>query len=185
MPKQYINDDGVEETIYTEEEIKAMQEEHAKALEDKDNHIKEKLDQFQKAKGNVETEKDEIVQKALLESQQAKQLAEEATKAIADANQAKIDTAKEFYFKSIVGDSTELREKLETAYNMINIETTDENSVYERVQNAVRMSGLTVSTFNPVSMPMGGGYQVPSADANAKGNYESFKNDLGINMETL
>jgi hypothetical protein len=188
MARTIINDDGNEEVVYTQEELEQQKAEAIKALEeqlaDKEAHLKEKLDQFKKATGGAELEKEEAVAKAQLEAEQARALAEQANKAIEEANNARQEAAKKYYMKSFVGENVELLAKLEESYQMINLATATEEDIKRRVEMSASLAGI--NTFQAPTAPFSGaGYAPTPTSSQAKDDYEKFKGELGINIDNL
>lgn len=190
MSRIVVDDEGNEETVFTAEELKAQQEaaiaareaelkaEHEKALQEKDEYVKTKLDQFQKAKGGVDSEKEQVKVMA----QEAKRIAEEAKAAIESAKASEISVKKDYWIKSVSGGDVELTKKIEEAYALINLPGTTDTEIQERVQKAVNMAGI--SSMGGYGMPSFSGGIAPSIPA-AKTteflhNHEVWKQELGL-----
>jgi hypothetical protein len=184
MPKLITDDNGDEIEVFTAEEAQAQAEkvkaEYEAKLAEKDAHVKEKLDQFQKAKGGIDLEKEEIMKKLELETSQAKQLAEQANLAIAQANKAREDMVKEYWIKSVVGEDADAIAKINSNFEMINLEIKSEEDIKRKVEMATNMAGI-----NKINVPhspfIGGGYAPnPAKDPKNNADYQQFLKDTGL-----
>ena len=160
-------------------EVTRLQSEHAKALADKDAHVKEKLDQFQRAQGGVEAKENEA--KTLAE--EAKKIAEEAKASVASAEAEKIATKKDYFIRSVVAGDPELTSKIHENLKLLTMPEGTDAEIAAKVQKAVQMSGIGSIQTNPGFSFAGGMPSAPQkVDQSVKDhNYEVWKNELQIN----
>lgn len=187
MSTTIINDEGEEVVVYTQEEIAAqlaekeaaVKAEYEAKLAEKDAHVKEKLDQFQQAKKSTETAN----QEALAAAAEAKKLAEEAKLAIEKSKETELNTRKEFWIQSVVGTDTELKKKVEEAYNLLNLPAGNDTEIAQRVEKAIALAGITAPITPSFSF---GGAVAPnfqkSNEQQKQADYDAWKKDLGITI---
>lgn len=189
MPTIVLDAEGNEHEVFSPDELKAradaavaareteLKAEHEKALADKDAHVAEKLDQFKRGQGSVDTEKEAVK----LMAEEAKRTAEEAKAAIAAAEADKISTKRDYWIKSVTGGDPELTKKILENYDILNMPAGTDDEISARVQKAVQASG--VSSFSSPSMSFSGAIppNFAKTDQSVKEhNYEVWKNELGI-----
>lgn len=190
-----LNEEGVEVEVevFTQEELEAkalekakeVEEEYKKQLEEKDNHLKTKLDEFQQAKKKVEGKEGEISEKEELLNQQIeeiKKLAEEANSKVEKSEKEKIESIKKIIASNLVGEDKELNEQLENAYSLVNMEEASVEQIQQRMQYAAKMIGLSQSVDIP-QVSFGGGMVAPnlnSSEKNSEESYKKFKEELGL-----
>lgn len=182
---------GEEIEVLTPEEAKAAQDaavaaesarlkaEHDAAIAAEKAHTQEKLDQFKRAQGGAEAEKEAA--KAAIEL--AQKTADEAKTAIAAAEAEKIATKKDYWIKSVIGSDPELTKKINDNLAIINLPETTDAEIQAKVQMAINMSGIG-SVQNHGGMSFSGAVPpvlVTNNDQSVKEhNYEVWKNELGI-----
>lgn len=190
MTIKVVNEEGVEITAYTEQEIvdrEAAKEASVKAeyeakLLEKDNHLKTKLDEFMKGK-NSQEQKDVERDAAIAE---AKRIADEASSRATNAEERRQNAIKESFVYQIVGDNPELRAKIEESWNLINIEIKEDTDIKKRVDLAASMSGISnnseaIFTYGGASMGGGMAPQVKESDKQKKQEeYDRFRSALGL-----
>ncbi len=178
-----IEDDaGNEIEVFTAAEVAeqkaALEATHKAALEDKEQHVKKKLEEFQTGKTAAELKEKEWESKI----EAATRIAEEAKAHGQTESQKRIDELKSYTMEQYGGADPEIKKKLEDAYAIINKDTATDADVVERVRLAAAMSGLTggVSTVNP---GIYGGYAPSVKSANEQGaaaDYDKFTDALGL-----
>ena len=187
MSTTIINDEGNEEVVFTQAEldaqkaaeIEAIKAEYEKQLAEKDAHVKEKLDQFQKAKSSIDIEKEEINAKVA----EAMRIAEEAKMSVAQSKEAELAAKKTIWVQSVAGNDPELTKKIEEAYGMLNLPATSDAEIQARVQKAVALAGITQMPHQNISFS--GSYAPNVTAANDQGKqaeYEAWKKELHINL---
>lgn len=154
MSKEIINEEtGEKEIFYTQAELDTQ-------LKDKDEHVEQKLKEFQQGKTAQEL-------KDIERDEQIKTARETADKAIETANSTVATARKnvvDYMAAQIVGEDKELRTKLDEAIEIIEagriakgMDIKDEKSIREIMISAASMSGIsTVAPVSPV-FPMTGG----------------------------
>lgn len=190
MSKTVVDEEtGKEEILYTAEEIEAAKqaeitrlgEEHKKALEDKDNHMKEKLDEFTKGKTSQEL-KDLETEKKITE---AKEIAEKATGLVTAAETRRIGTLKDVARNQFTGGNPELDKQFEDAWVLVNLEIKEDSDVMKKAETAAKIAGLTQEVGGGFGggMPPSGGYApnfVKKDEKAAAVDHETFKGALGL-----
>jgi len=191
MSKIIVDDQGNEETVFTAEELKAQQDaavaaevarvkaEHEKAMADKDAHIAEKLDQFKRAQGGAETEKEN----AKLAIENAQKTADEAKAAIARAEAEKIETKKDYWIKSVVGDDAELAKTIRENFDIINMPSSTDEEIKAKMQKAINMAGIGAVAQPSSSLSFGAAMPpniVQTESSIKEHNYNVWKNELGL-----
>lgn len=187
MSKTILNDDGEEVVVFSQEEITAqlaekeaaLKAEFEKTLAEKDAHVKEKLDQFQQAKKTADMTSEE----AKIMAAEAKKIAEEAKMSIEQAKQSELTTRKDFWIQTVTGGDPDLTKKIEEAYGIINLPTTNDKEIAERVQKAVALAGIShISSPNlSFSGSIAPNFQ-QAGEQTKQAAYEDWKKELGINL---
>lgn len=191
-----LNEEGVEVEfeVFTSEELetkalekaKAIEEDYKKQLEEKDNHLKTKLDEFQQAKKKVEGKEGEISEKEELLNQQIeeiKKIAEEANSKVEQSEKEKIESIKKVISNQLVGNDAEMTKKLEDAYNLINMEAKTTEEIQQRTFLAAKMIGIQTENNIP-TVSFGGGAMAPNFTPTEKKQseegYKNFISELGL-----
>ncbi len=144
MSKTIKNDAGEDEVVYTQAELDAQ-------LLEKDEHVKQKLEEFTKGKTAIELEREEnkrIIEEIKKGSETAVNTANEM---VAGARKKVVD----FVAQQYVGEDPELRKKLDEAFGIIEagrtskgLDIKDDKAIQEMMAAAASMSGI--------SLPAGG-----------------------------
>lgn len=181
MPKTITNEDGSTEEVFTKEELEAQ-------LKEKDEHVKTKLEEFQKGKTAQELadiKRDE-------EIAAAKKIAAEAIEKVSQAEQGRINTVKNYIAEQYVGQDADLRTKLDEAYDLISagrvakgLDVVSEKSIQEIYTAASAMAGI--ATVASPSFPPTGGYapnfKAPEGSVSDQ-EHEKFLRETGYQSPT-
>lgn len=199
MPTTIKDENGEEVTYYTEEDIAEerakIEEDFEGKLKEKDEYIKEKLDQFVQGKKKAEetmteaekrdAEWQEKLEEAKKEVEQVKQMSQQE-------RDSRLNDLKTVMFEQYGGSDEDVRKKLDEAYEIINIEATDAEGVRKRVEAAARYAGVSSDTSGSQD---DGGYQVgggfsrgraPEFDKRSEdekqADYSQFKSALNLEL---
>lgn len=152
MPKTITNEDGSTEEVFTKAELDAQ-------LQEKDDHVKTKLEEFQKGKTAMELA--EEARKT--EIAEATRIATEALATAETSKQEKITTVKNYFAESVVGQDAELRTKLDDSLKIIEagrlangMDVTSEKAIQEMTVAAANMAGISASAMPDFPMTGGG-----------------------------
>lgn len=176
MSKVIQNDDGEDETVYTQAELDAQ-------LADKDAHVAAKLEEFKQGKTAQELkeiERDRVIAETNKKADDAILTAN----TIADNAQKKV---KDFVAGQFVGEDKELRTKLDGAYEIIEagrlakgLDIKSDSSIQEMMLSASQMAGLN-HVASP-SFPMTNGMApsfVKTANEISDAEHEQFLRETG------
>jgi exopolysaccharide biosynthesis protein len=151
MSKVITNEDGTEETVFTQAELDAQ-------LLEKDNHLKTKLDEFTKGKTAQELSKEE--NKAAIEAM--KKEVDETKASFVKSQETQRTKVVNFLVKQVVGEDVELTKKLaaemaivEAGYKASGKDVNDESIIQEMISKSVSMAGINAVA---PSFPMNGGF---------------------------
>lgn len=148
--------DGVEQEVFTAEEMAAKEKEAEDARAESAKHKRvadEQTQNFKRFHDMTEEEKQGFSEKEL---QLKIQLDKEATarealeKDIKDRHDKEFASLKEKTLASWHRGDAELQKKLEENWLLVNVEGTDENAVTTRARLAARMSGINTDKPNPI-----------------------------------
>ena len=171
MAKKFIDPE-------TNEEVEAVPlAEHTKALEDKDAHVKQKLDEFQVGKNSQEL-KDQERDAAIAA---AKKAAEDAASMAADSEKKRVATIENFALESLTGGDQELTKKIMEKIPFIALPITSDKDIIEKYRLAASLAGLgNVAVPNFGAM---GGY-VPNFNKQDQAvsdvDHEKFLKETGL-----
>lgn len=194
MPFKVENDKGEEIEVHTTADLeaaKAAEAERVKAeyeakLLDKDNHMKQKLDEFQQGKSSQEL-KDQERDAAIAD---AKKVADEANLRVANSEQRRLDALKNIAMNKYVGDSAELKAKFDESWNLVNLDIKEDSDISKKAELVANMIGLNQTSVGLGNMPMGGGGSfAPKVSAVEKekqdAEYEKFKGAFGLSVPKI
>jgi len=182
--------DGNEVVAMTPEEHEAkLQEELSVKLAEKEEHMKQKLDEFQKGKTSQELKEIER-ENAIAE---AKAKAQEAIDGANALKEGHATTVKNFYAEQFAGTDPELRKKLDEAFKIVEagskangIEIKEDKDYATLMTQAALMAGISGAQTIQSSpkFPMGGGYTPsfqPSENEVSDSDHETFLKETGYN----
>lgn len=160
MPKVEKNEEtGAEETFYTQAELDAIKAENDKALADKDEHVKNKLKEFETGKTAQELkdiERDKQIQ-------EAKEKAEKAETTANNTVEESRKKVKDFFVSQLVGEDADLKKKLDDSLKIVEagrsasgLDIKSDDAIKEMTIQAANMAGIGASALP--NFPMGGGY---------------------------
>jgi len=181
--------DGNEVVAMTPEEHEAkLQEELNVKLAEKEEHMKQKLDEFQKGKTSQELKEIER-ENAIAEANRKAQEAIDSANALKEGH---ANTVKNFYAEQFAGNDPELRKKLDDAYKIVEagskangLEIKEDKDYATIMAQAAMMAGIT-GTQEVVSprFPMGGGMTPnfqPSENEVSDADHQTFLKETGYN----
>lgn len=132
----------------------ALKAEYEAKLADKEQHLKDKTDEFMKGKTAQELKDLERDQKIAEATQKADQAAQKAI----EAEEKRINALKRVAMEQYVGKDPELAAKFEESWNMVNLEIKSDDDIYKRAEMTASLAGLNNSTsIGFASMPFHGG----------------------------
>lgn len=184
MPIKVESDDGAEVEAFTKEEMEAekkkIQDEANAKIAANEEHLKTKLDDFNKVKSGAELKEQEFNTKI----EEAKKISEGAVAKVEEERQARFTALKNYIFEQYGGQDPEVKKKLEEAWELVNVPVTNEEDVKRRVKLSADMAGLSAGPKMEAGygMPVGGGYapNFKKVDTDAAVNHAQFLNELGL-----
>lgn len=190
MPKIIENDKGDEETVYTKEELDAIESAKEKEIADLKAkaesdaaHYKTKIDEFANGKKGFDeklTEKEKEWNEKL---EATKQTADETRAALENEKKARLDVVKNVMFEGYVGEDADGKKKLQEEYDLLNMPATTEDEIKARAIKAARNAGLSNSVSAPnYSAPFSGGH-APSFSRNEglkETEHNQFLKEVGL-----
>lgn len=180
MPKIIKNEEtGVEETYYAPDEV-VLKEAHEAALKEKDDHVKNKLAEFQTGKSAQEL-KDAEREAQIAE---AKKKADEAIAMASSAEERRVGSLKNFIMDQYTGGDPELKKKLEEGWGLINKDIVTDADIQERIRLAANAVGLSAPS-NPVVITPGFGGGMPpnfqkKNDGVSDDEHKAFRKATGL-----
>lgn len=189
MSKTVVDEEsGKEEIMYSAEELEAaknaeidrLKTEHEKALLDKDEHVKKKLEEFNQGKSAQELKDIERDRKI----EEANRIASEATEGLKTAEGRRINSLKEIAREKFTGNDPELNKKFEESWGLVNLEIKEDADIVRKAELVANMSGLNNNGDDGMGgMPMNGGYapNFKREDTEkSKADHDTFKKALGL-----
>lgn len=207
MPRTITDDEGNDIEVFTPEEVEAQQAakvaeieaakqaeierleaekaEIEKALAEKDEHVKQKLDEFISGKKSVEQKEKTLEEQQAELAARLKEIEEKSAADLAAERNARFNSLKNFMFQQYGAQDEEIKQKLEESYDLINVDVTDEAALQRRVEAAARLAGVGSPGQKPTLYPgVGGGAAPDFSDAAKKtdeaADLDMFQKSLGL-----
>lgn len=157
MPITHVID-GEEVTLYTPEEVEAINAEKAR-LEAENADLqkvsREKTEHFKKLNQMTEQEKEQFTARELENRAMLEKLMEEKEaleQKLTEKEKNEIESTRNKIISEIVGTDEELKNKFLEQYSIVNIEEKDADSMRKRAESAAKLAGIEMpgTSYNPI-----------------------------------
>lgn len=147
MPIKVVDPDTSAETeAFTAEEFaaktKEIEDAAAKKIADNEEHMKQKLNEFQQGKTATELEKEAEKAKTASEIAEARRIANEAAATVASSEARRLETLKKVAMEKFVGTDPELVKKFEESWALVNFDTKEEADFLKKAEMVANMIGM-------------------------------------------
>lgn len=180
MSKIVVDDDGKEETVYTQAEMDAIKADADAKLKDKDTHFSGKLDEFAKAKAIQDAKDTERDAKAA----EIKATADAALAKAAESEGKHLLSLKNAAMKKYTGEDPTLKAKFDESWALVNLEIKDDEDVLKKAEMVANMAGLNNAPdvfAGDFSMSGGHAPTLSAAEKEKKSaEHNQFKSALGL-----
>jgi len=157
MPKTIVNDEGNEESVFTAEEVRALEEEKEKALQDANSSLEEAKKKLEETEAEMSKLKEKDTNFANLRSmkedaEKKKEEAELKIESLKKEFEEKLEVTKkemqenglkQYYdsmLEALVGNDEEAKKKVEEQYGRLSDPVTDRASIEKKLKDAWALS---------------------------------------------
>ncbi len=171
MPQTFQDAEGNEITAYTEDEVKAIEEDKANVLkeaEEKLSTINQELTKYKEKDlnfSNLRSQKDDVEKKIEAMKQETEQKIEAAKKEVHEANM------KEHYqelLNSLSGGDDEAKKKIEYHYGRLSDPTTNKAEVEKKLRDAMELSRVRQANSTGNAFASSGAAPIKPSNSNRK-----------------